>query len=132
MAGKYLVQLHPSIEKSASTGSKYYSLIIIIFFTDLKITFVNKLSIDTSSSLVRGNCCTTACKGFKGCCTEEMPDRVHTVSFLETGKWKAISRWFRKRSATHGILIPRYMKQFYKDGACRKIRPPFTSCRFLF
>ena len=24
------------------------------------------------------------------------------------------------------------MKQFYKDGACRKIRPPFTSCRFLF
>ena len=44
MAGKYLVQLHPSIEKSASTGSKYYSLIIIIFFTDLKITCVNKLS----------------------------------------------------------------------------------------
>ena len=42
MAGKYLVQLHPSIEKSASTGSKYYSL--IIFFTDLKITCVNKLS----------------------------------------------------------------------------------------
>ena len=43
MAGKYL-QLHPSVEKRASTGSKYYSLIIIIFFTDLKITFVNKLS----------------------------------------------------------------------------------------